>query len=632
MLLSKKDTLSGKSLLLNLLFITLNLTGLTLLFLGFQPNFVTAALWLKILGSLLLIISLIGIYLLEGWILFGYFSRIIVGGVFIVSGLIKANDTKGFAYKLEEYFEDGALAYRIKGWFNWDTFSLEYFIQYALIIAIIICIIEIVLGALLLLGSHLRSTSWLIILMLLFFTFLTWHTKECDANATFKDVDTYALQSPTAQTKMNQAVSHENITILNQDAQSVTIQEIKPTQCVTDCGCFGDAMKGSVGRSMTPAESFWKDLILLYLAIIIFIPRRKITLNSPRENAIFIGGSLLIVGYLSYLFSWIFPVYFTLLLLLLALWIKRTGGKILGNSWGMLLMLIAIPSLFVAYTVNFLPLKDYRPYAVGKNLIKEMHNGKPGKYLNLMVYTNKSTHQDTVISSFNEETKPIWGDTTVWKFSKRTTKVLIPEILPSIQQFNPGISLQNSTPEEENFAPIASILDSNRILHIRLTDTLTGKDIFLPLQEYDAENEIWQNYIPKDTSLRLDENLTHINLKDYILQQDCIFIVISRNLDKGNYSRISRLKAIAKETKTAHIPMLMITASPKKEVIAFRKKTQLYLPTLKNDNIEIKAMTRSNPTLMILKDGIVHGKYSSRSIPSWEWLIENCLNSKKNEN
>ena len=53
-------------------------------------------------------------------------SRVFVGALFIVSGLIKANDTLGFSYKLEEYFENGALAYRIRDWFGWDSFSLEF--------------------------------------------------------------------------------------------------------------------------------------------------------------------------------------------------------------------------------------------------------------------------------------------------------------------------------------------------------------------------------------------------------------------------------------------------------------------------------------------------------------------------
>ena len=36
-------------------------------------------------------------------------SRLLVGLLFIVSGLIKANDALGFSYKLEEYFSSGVL-------------------------------------------------------------------------------------------------------------------------------------------------------------------------------------------------------------------------------------------------------------------------------------------------------------------------------------------------------------------------------------------------------------------------------------------------------------------------------------------------------------------------------------------
>lgn len=629
MLKNKKDSFAGKSLLLNILCITVNIVGLILLAMGYHPSFAASALLLKILGYSIVAVSLVFIYLLNGWILFAYISRIIVGGVFIVSGLIKANDPKGFAYKLEEYFEDGALAYRIKGWFHWESFSLEYFIQYALIIAIVICILEIILGVLLLLGSRLRFASWLIVLMMLFFTFLTWHTKECDPNATFKDVDTYALNSPEAVSKLAEAAHNPSISILKKTSNTVTIEEVKPTQCVTDCGCFGDAMKGSLGRSMTPAESFWKDILLLYLSIIIFIPCRKITLNSGKENAIMILGGLVIVAYLSNVFSWAFPIYFTIIITLLALWIKRTGGKLLGNELGMGLMLVFISSLFVTYVLMYLPLKDYRPYAVGKNIIQEMNNGQPGEYLNLMVYTNKITHQDTTIENFDDSTKPIWGDTTKWKFKERTTTVIKKAISPSIQQFDPSIGIRNITPEEKKFAPIAAVLDSNLLQYIVLVDTAYDEEMKIPLTDYQVDSTSFSDYTIKDTIIQLNEALNDVSLKDYILQQQQIILVISREINDGNFSRISRLKDIQKKANRAGIPMVMITASPKEDVLEFRKKTGLYLPTLKNDNIELKGMTRSNPTLMVLSKGVVIGKYSSRSIPSWEWLIENRINLKK---
>jgi uncharacterized membrane protein YphA (DoxX/SURF4 family)/peroxiredoxin len=625
MLKNNKYSLSGKSLLLNSVFIALNLLGLSFLVMGYHPSFESNALLFKVLGYGIMAATLVTTFLLEGWLLFAYVSRVLVGGLFIVSGLIKANDPKGFAYKLEEYFEDGALAYRIKEWFNWETFSLEFLIDQALILSILICIFEIVLGALVLLGSKMRTSSWLMIIMMLFFTFLTWHTKECDPHTSFTDLDTYAISSPAAMAKIPQAVDNENITILNQTADFVTIQEVKKPQCVDDCGCFGDAMKGSIGRSLTPAESFWKDIVLLYLVVIIFISRRKISLNNARENVIMIIFGLIFISFFSYIFSWSFPVLFGLASLLLALWIRRTGGRILGNEFGMIVMLTIVCSIFVTYVLMYLPMKDYRPYHVGSNLIERMSDGKEGEYVNLMVYTHTKTGQDTTLTELNETTKAIWSDTENWKFSKRETKTIVPAILHSIQQFDPSIGIESLTSVEKDFGPIAEILKNNQSQYIDVIDKATGDRYPMSMQDFYMPDIDTSIYAIGDTLMRLDESLTDISLKDYILAQDQVLLIFSRDINNGNFSRISRLKEIAEQAPKHNIAVIMISTASKEDVIAFREATGLTIPTLQNDEIEIKAITRSNPTLMVLKKGVVKGKYPFRSTPSWDWLTKNIL-------
>ena len=130
------------------------------------------------------------------------FARIITGLLFIFSGLIKANDPTGFGYKLEEYFL---------------VFGTHFLNDYSVIIAIAICGLEILLGALLLLGFWGRTVAWGLLLLILFFTFLTFYSA-------FFEV-------------------------------------------VTSCGCFGDAIP------LTPWQSFVKDLVLLALILIIFFNR-----------------------------------------------------------------------------------------------------------------------------------------------------------------------------------------------------------------------------------------------------------------------------------------------------------------------------------------------------------------------
>ena len=128
-------------------------------------------------------------------------SRLLVGTLFIFSGLIKLNDPMGFSFKLDEYFAP-------------DVLNMPFLQPYALSLAVFIVILEVLLGVALLLGHPKKITAWLLLLMIVFFTFLTFYSAYFNK--------------------------------------------------VTDCGCFGDAIP------LTPWESFGKDVVLTLLILIIF--------------------------------------------------------------------------------------------------------------------------------------------------------------------------------------------------------------------------------------------------------------------------------------------------------------------------------------------------------------------------
>ena len=193
------------------------------------------------------------------------FFKSIIGATLIVSGLIKANDTIGFGIKLSDYFQDGALAYRVQDMFGWSSFSLEWLMDYSLYLAIFICVLEIVLGFCLIVGARIKETVFLLMSMLLFFLFLTLHTATCPGGTS--------------------AVAEVEI------------------QCVSDCGCFGDALK------FTPWGSFMKDLILIVLLIIssiITFDLHKVKKNRPFK-----------VSYLNSLFDDLFAIIFTFIFTLI---------------------------------------------------------------------------------------------------------------------------------------------------------------------------------------------------------------------------------------------------------------------------------------------------------------------------
>lgn len=135
-------------------------------------------------------------------------ARIFVGVLFIISGFVKLDDPVGFSYKLQEYFQT-------------DVLNLPFLQPFALGLAVFLVIFELMLGVMLILGYVKRFTTWSLLLMIIFFSFLTFYSAYFNK--------------------------------------------------VTDCGCFGDAMP------LTPWQSFTKDMVLLVLILIIFFNRKYLT-------------------------------------------------------------------------------------------------------------------------------------------------------------------------------------------------------------------------------------------------------------------------------------------------------------------------------------------------------------------
>lgn len=621
------QSIEGKSLYLNIVAILINLIGLLLLVFGYHESNQDSATMYLAFGYPLFFLSLGAILILKGWFLFSYVSRVLVGGLFIVSGLIKANDTKGFSYKLEEYFEDGALAYRIKDLFGWDTFSLEFLIEHALLLSILICVLEIVLGALTLLGVKIKLATWSMLAMMVFFTLLTWHTSMCDPNTTFKDVDTYATTSSTAELKINEAGWSKEVTVLSHTDEFVKIAEIKKVQCVEDCGCFGDAMKGSVGRSLTPNESFWKDLVLLYFVILIFIANNKIKRNTLKENAIMITFGGIFILFFSWLFGWYFPLLFGLATIFLALWLKQAGGKHLGNDWGIILVVTLTSSAFTAYTLAYLPLKDYRPYHIGSVLMDKMSDGEDGIYSSQFIYTNVVSGKDTTLLALDATTEDIWKNKDLWAYKDRIQQTIRPAKLPSItSQFNPILLMDEVTETELEFPLVKHFIIENQVAFIELVEKSSGEIYPQELEDFFFEDLDTSAYYIRDTIYQLPEELSEISFLDYILTEERIILIISQSLEKGDFRNINKLKTIYEAALANNIPMLMISTAMRDEILAFRKSEGFVVPTLINDETEIKAITRSNPTLMIIEHGVIKGKYPFRSTPDWSWLEKNVFN------
>src|SRR5437773_2939777 len=164
--------------------------------------------------------------------------RFIVGILFIFSGLVKANDPMGLRYKMEEFFDlwNEDLA---KTSFSFLNHFLQFLRDHSLALSVLMIAFEIIAGVALLLGWRMKIFSWLLLLLTIFFTFLTG----------------YALYSGK----------------------------------FTNCGCFGDCIP------LSPKTSFLKDIVLTLLIIYLFINRRKITpYFSSKTNFLVLAAATII--------------------------------------------------------------------------------------------------------------------------------------------------------------------------------------------------------------------------------------------------------------------------------------------------------------------------------------------------
>jgi uncharacterized membrane protein YphA (DoxX/SURF4 family) len=620
----------GKSFLLNSIMIVLNLLGLTLVVIGSHASSADSSGTLLWVGYVLMLLSICGLVILKGRLMMSSVSRVLVGGLFIVSGLVKANDPIGFSYKLEEYFEDGALAFRIKEWFGMPEFSLEVFMEWALPLSVIICIFEIVLGVLTILGRQRKLTSTLIVLMMAFFTFLTWHTANCDPDVRFTDRDTYLLTNPIAKMKMDASADNPEIQVIQKTAKFVMIDELKQPQCVDDCGCFGDALKGSVGRSLTPSESLWKDLVLLYLSLWLLMASFKRGRFQESKKGRYVIFGLLLILFLCYVFGWYFPFVFGLLSILGAAWVMNSPIKYLNNDFGATILITALCILMVTYVLRFEPIKDYRPYAVGTSLPEKMNDGINGVTQSLLVYKNIKTEaiKEWDAADPKYAASKIWENKD-WVYESMTQKVVVPMRIPSItDQFSPFLSVDQISDAEMGMDFVKARFAENQSKGYLLKDIENDYTLEVISPEYSIEDYPSESYLMMDTIDMMNPEFSEINLRDYIVSTDRIYVLISKNLKEAHWEKMAIYKELFESCKKSGIPMVLLSSTNRNEMDEFRSTNKWAIPMFINDETELKAISRSNPALLYIEKGVVKAKYAHRSTPSVKWMKENLEQQK----
>ena len=277
------------------------------------------------------------------------------------------------------------------------------------------------------------------------------------------------------------------------------------TNPVSDCGCFGDAM------ILTNWQTFWKNIILLLLAIMIFVYRKEYKSSLP------------LMGQFSFL---------------------TLAGA------GMLCLSI--------YCYRHLPVLDFRPYAVGKNITESMRlpeGAEPDQYEVTLKYKNKQTGE---IRSFTEENYP-WQDTLNWEYESSSER-------------------------------------------------LVKKGYITPIHDLVIEHP------------------TLGNITEEILEDDNhTILAVAYNLTQSDVQYQPAINRLAEYAQEKGIRFYGLTSSSERDIETYKKRYHVPYEFCTADEIQLKTMIRSNPGVIILREGTILDKWAGKDVPDVKELQDTDL-------
>ena len=230
--------------------------------------------------------------------------RLVVGAVFLFSSFVKGVDPLGTAYKITEY---------LTTW-QFGSLTFEWLVPMATVMSMTLIVLEFTVGMMLVFGAFRRLSAWLLVLMMVFFTFTT----------------------------LFDAITNE----------------------VTDCGCFGDAVK------LTNWLTFWKNIALDVPTVWIFLTR-----NLRRRS--------------------------------------RFERDVLVTAFSILIMVI-----FGLYNINNEPCIDFRAWKVGNQMVDLDESLEVKSYV---TYRNKTTGESEEFESgelVKRMEDPTWEEQWEWESSR----------------------------------------------------------------------------------------------------------------------------------------------------------------------------------------------------------------------
>nr|WP_291530793.1 BT_3928 family protein [Bacteroides sp. UBA939] len=272
------------------------------------------------------------------------------------------------------------------------------------------------------------------------------------------------------------------------------------TNPVSDCGCFGDAW------ILTNWETFGKNVVLLIAAISVFKEQELITrFITPKME-------------------WMVSMYTFLFVFVLSF-----------------------------YCLNNLPVLDFRPYEIGKNIKAGMEipeGAQPSEFESHFILEKDGKKQEFTLENYPDST---------WTFVEARTVL-----------------------KKKGYEP--------------------------PIHDFSI------------VSMETGEDLTDGILSD----KGYTFLLVVHRIEETDDSNIDLINEIYDYSVEHGYGFYALTSSPEEQIELWRDRTGAEYPFCQMDDITLKTIIRSNPGLMLIKEGTILNKWSDNRLPD-EYVLTDSL-------
>ncbi|QRX64052.1 hypothetical protein JS578_01980 [Dysgonomonadaceae bacterium zrk40] len=293
-------------------------------------------------------------------------------------------------------------------------------------------------------------------------------------------------------------------------------------------------------------------LRLILLFLLFFTPLTLwIALANPVEDCGCFGDAIKISNWETFWKNLVLSA-----ALLLLLFNQKKIGPLFGRRMAPLAagFIVLYGLLFTLHNLNRLPLFDFRPFHIGASIPEQMEVEPElaDLYETIFIY-----QKDGVEKEFTEENYP-WNDST-WHYVDMRNRLVREGSKPAIEDF---------------------------VLTLIQRDEMNG-------------------------SMNAGGDMT----RELLQEKEWLFLMITYSLGEMEQRHLDQFKALHQFAEERGYPFYLVTSSPSEVIASWEEQQRTGFRFANGDEKVLKTMVRSNPGLMLLREGVVINKWDDSLLP-----------------